>query len=90
MGPGGDAPNPMAHTHQKGKRPFLMECAHCEKSLLVRGYDLEDAATRVLVHGWRAFADNVLHCARCDGRERQQVCEHWTPQRKPRLRRSEA
>jgi hypothetical protein len=60
-----------------------MECAHCNKSLLVRGYDLEDAATRILVHGWRAFADNVLHCARCDGREKQQVCEHWTPQRKP-------
>ncbi|MGH9367596.1 MAG: hypothetical protein ACRD3M_07975 [Thermoanaerobaculia bacterium] len=56
----------------------------------MRGYDLEDAATRVLVHGWRAFADNILHCARCDGRERQQVCEHWTPQRRPRLRRPEA
>ena len=82
----------MTHAHAPGKRPFLMECAHCDKTLLVRGYDLEDAATRVLVHGWRAFHDNVLHCARCDGRERQrqQVCEHWTPQRKPRLRRLES
>jgi len=66
-------------------RPFLLECAHCAKSLLIRGYDLEDAATRILVHGWRSFSDKALHCARCDAHRRQHACEHWTPARRPRL-----
>ena len=65
------------------RKPFLLECSHCARSLLVRGTDLEDAATRLLVHGWRAFSRNALHCASCDGRKREKGCEHWAPQRNP-------